>query len=178
MVTMINKLLDSDKAYKLKDGIYLDTSKDTNYGSISHRASDENSLARVEINNDKKDQKDFAMWKFFDKNEVGFDSNFGYGRPGWHIECSAMIDAHLSNRDLPYAIDIHGGGADLLFPHHENVASQTRCCTSQELSKNTMRINDLTNDNVASVLRVSVASEQLKRTSYQLKNKLTQFVLQ
>lgn len=135
MVTMINKLLDLDKAYKLKDGIYLDTSKDTNYGSISHRASDESSQSRVEVNNDKRDQKDFAMWKFFSSDEVGFDSNFGYGRPGWHIECSAMIDAHLSNHDLPYAIDIHGGGADLLFPHHENEASQTRCCTSQELSK-------------------------------------------
>ncbi|MDC0933320.1 cysteine--tRNA ligase [Arcobacteraceae bacterium] len=135
MVAMINKLLDSNKAYKLQDGIYLDTSTDENYGSISHRASDENSQARVEVNNDKRDQKDFAMWKFFEKDEVGFDSNFGYGRPGWHIECSAMIDAHLSNHDLPYAIDIHGGGADLLFPHHENEASQTRCCTSQELSK-------------------------------------------
>ena len=135
MVEMINKLLDLKKAYKLNDGIYLDTSTDANYGSISHRASDENSQARVEVNNDKKDQKDFAMWKFFDKSEVGFESNFGYGRPGWHIECSAMIDAHLSNHDLPYAIDIHGGGADLLFPHHENEASQTRCCTSQELSK-------------------------------------------
>ena len=135
MINMINKLLDTNKAYKLNDGIYLDTSKDTQYGTISHRASDENSQARVEVNNNKKDQKDFAMWKFFDKSEVGFDSNFGYGRPGWHIECSAMIDTHLSNHDLPYAIDIHGGGADLLFPHHENEASQTRCCTSQELSK-------------------------------------------
>ncbi len=135
MIDMINKLLDADKAYKLKDGIYLDTSKDTQYGAISHRASDENSQARVEVNTEKRDQKDFAMWKFFDKSEVGFESNFGYGRPGWHIECSAMIDAHLSNHDLPYAIDIHGGGADLLFPHHENEACQTRCCTSQELSK-------------------------------------------
>jgi len=135
MIAMIDKLLLSDKAYKLKDGIYLDTSKDPHYGNISNRASDENSQSRVEVNTDKKDQKDFAMWKFFDKDEVGFDSDFGYGRPGWHIECSAMIDAHLSNHELPYAIDIHGGGADLLFPHHENEASQTRCCTSQELSK-------------------------------------------
>ncbi|PIF04866.1 MAG: cysteine--tRNA ligase [Arcobacter sp.] len=135
MIEMINKLLDENKAYKLQDGIYLDTSKDKDYGSISHRASDENSQARVEINDNKKDQKDFAMWKFFDRNEVGFESNFGYGRPGWHIECSAMIDKHLSNHNLPYAIDIHGGGADLLFPHHENEASQTRCCTSQELAK-------------------------------------------
>jgi cysteinyl-tRNA synthetase len=135
MIEMINKLLLENKAYKLNDGIYLDTSKDSAYGNISHRASDENSQARVQINNDKKDQKDFAMWKFFPISEVGFDSNFGYGRPGWHIECSAMIDKHLSNHELPYAIDIHGGGADLLFPHHENEASQTRCCTSQELAK-------------------------------------------
>jgi len=135
MIEMIQKLLQDDKAYILKDGIYLDTSKDPKYGAISHRASDENSQARVEVNTEKRDQKDFAMWKFFDKSEVGFESNFGYGRPGWHIECSAMIDAHLSNHDLPYAIDIHGGGADLLFPHHENEACQTRCCTSQELSK-------------------------------------------
>lgn len=135
MIKMIHKLLDDDKAYILKDGIYLDTSKDANYGSISNRASDENSLSRVAINNDKIDQKDFAMWKFFPKDEIGFEADFGYGRPGWHIECSAMIDTHLSNHHLPYAIDIHGGGADLLFPHHENEASQTRCCNSQELSK-------------------------------------------
>lgn len=135
MIEMINKLLETNKAYKLDDGIYLDTSKDKEYGNISHRASDKQSQARVEINNDKKDQKDFAMWKFFPISEVGFDSNFGYGRPGWHIECSAMIDKHLTNSELPYAIDIHGGGADLLFPHHENEASQTRCCTSQELAK-------------------------------------------
>jgi cysteinyl-tRNA synthetase len=135
MIEMINKLLETNKAYKLNDGIYLDTSKDKEYGNISHRASDEKSLARVEINNDKKDHKDFAMWKFFPTSEIGFDSNFGYGRPGWHIECSAMIDKYLTNSKLPYAIDIHGGGGDLLFPHHENEASQTRCCTSQELAK-------------------------------------------
>ena len=135
MIDMIDKLLKDDKAYILNDGVYLDTSKDEKYGSISHRASDENSQARVESNNNKKDQKDFALWKFFDKSEIGYDTSFGYGRPGWHIECSAMINKHLANHTLPYAIDIHGGGADLLFPHHENEACQTRCCTSQELSK-------------------------------------------
>ncbi len=135
MVEMIEKLLKDDKAYRLDDGIYLNTSKDEKYGDISHRISDENSIARVESNNNKKDQKDFALWKFFDKSEVGFDTAFGYGRPGWHIECSAMIDKHLANHSLPYSIDIHGGGADLLFPHHENEACQTRCCTSQELAK-------------------------------------------
>ena len=135
MVDMIEKLLEEDKAYILNDGVYLDTSKDEKYGSISHRASDENSQARVESNNDKRDQKDFALWKFFSADEIGYKTSFGYGRPGWHIECSAMINKHLANHDLPYAIDIHGGGADLLFPHHENEACQTRCCTSQELSK-------------------------------------------
>ena len=135
MVDMINKLIKKDSAYILEDGVYLDTSKDANYGSLSHRASDENSIARVESNSGKKDQKDFAIWKFFAKDEVGFDASFGYGRPGWHIECSAMIDKHLTNLELPYAIDIHGGGADLLFPHHENEACQTRCCTDQELAK-------------------------------------------
>jgi len=87
------------------------------------------------MNNDKRDQKDFAMWKFFSQSEIGFEADFGYGRPGWHIECSAMIDTHLADYALPYAIDIHGGGADLLFPHHENEACQTRCCNDQELAK-------------------------------------------
>lgn len=135
MSDMCQKLLDDEKAYILEDGVYLDTSKDPKYGEISHRASDENSQARVETNNNKKDQKDFALWKFFEKDELGYTVNFGYGRPGWHLECSAMIDKHLAKHHLPYAIDIHGGGADLLFPHHENEASQTRCCTSQELAK-------------------------------------------
>ena len=135
MKEMIEKLLEDEKAYILDDGVYLDTSKDTKYGDISHRISDENSQARVESNQNKKDQKDFAIWKFFDKSEIGYETSFGYGRPGWHLECSAMIDKHLANKNLTYAIDIHGGGADLIFPHHENEACQTRCCTSQELAK-------------------------------------------
>jgi len=135
MIEMCEKLLKDDKAYKLDNGIYLDTSKDKKYGDISHRISDENSQARVESNNKKRDQKDFALWKFCDKSEIGYDSSFGYGRPGWHIECSAMIDKHLADHSKPYSIDIHGGGADLLFPHHENEACQTRCCNSQELAK-------------------------------------------
>lgn len=135
MKIMCQKLLTNEKAYILKDGVYLDTSKDKHYGELSHRASDENSQARITSNNNKKDQKDFALWKFFSKEQIGYETTFGYGRPGWHLECSAMIDKHLANHNLPYAIDIHGGGADLLFPHHENEASQTRCCTSQELAK-------------------------------------------
>jgi len=134
MKDLVNTLLKNNKAYKLDDGIYLDTSTDDKYGSISHRASDENSIARIENNSDKKDQKDFALWKFSD-DEVIFDAPFGAGRPGWHCECSAMIEKHLANHKLPFAVDIHGGGADLLFPHHENEASQTRLCYSQDIAK-------------------------------------------
>jgi len=135
MIDMVEELITTDKAYILDDGVYLDTSKDKLYGEISHRLSDENSQARVQSNIEKKDSKDFAIWKFFPENEIGYETSFGYGRPGWHIECSAMIDRYLASKDKPYAIDIHGGGADLLFPHHENEACQTRCATNQELAK-------------------------------------------
>ena len=135
MKALVQKLLDENKAYILKDGVYFDTSKDELYGSISHRISDENSIARVEINTEKKDSKDFALWKFFDEDDVIFNASFGDGRPGWHCECSAMIDKHLANKEDEYAIDIHGGGADLLFPHHENEAGQTRMAYGQELAK-------------------------------------------
>ena len=134
MKKLISNLIEKDNAYILQDGVYFDTSKDKNYGNISNRISDENSQARVELNQNKRDQKDFALWKFKD-DEVSFEASFGNGRPGWHCECSAMIDEHLSNKDLAYAVDIHGGGADLLFPHHENEATQTRLAYNQELAK-------------------------------------------
>lgn len=134
MIGLIDNLLESGRAYKLDDGVYLETSKDSHYGDISHRISDDSSISRIEINNQKKDQKDFALWKF-NRDGVRYHTHFGDGRPGWHCECSAMIDKHLSDKSLPYAIDIHGGGADLLFPHHENEASQTRLAYGQELSK-------------------------------------------
>ncbi len=134
MQHLIDNLLKNNQAYILDDGVYLDTSKDSHYGDISHRISDENSQSRVELNNAKKDPKDFALWKF-NTNKVSFDTPFGKGRPGWHCECSAMIDKHLSDKSLQYAVDIHGGGADLLFPHHENEATQTRMAYGQEIAK-------------------------------------------
>jgi cysteinyl-tRNA synthetase len=134
MKNLVQKLLDENNAYILNDGVYFDTSKDTSYGQISKRASDENSQARVDTNTHKKDQKDFALWKFFDSG-VKYDASFGQGRPGWHCECSAMIDKYLSDHQSKYAVDIHGGGADLLFPHHENEAAQTRLACNQEIAK-------------------------------------------
>jgi cysteinyl-tRNA synthetase len=135
MKDMISNLIKKDVAYKTSDSVYFDTSKDSLYGSISHKASDENSQARVEANIEKRNPSDFALWKFAKKNDVSFEAPFGLGRPGWHIECSAMIEKHLAYKDGDFQIDIHGGGADLLFPHHENEAAQTRCSSGQNLAK-------------------------------------------
>lgn len=135
MKDMIDNLLSKDIAYKTSDTIYFDVSKDSFYGSLSKKANDENSIARVEENLEKRNSADFALWKFEKANEVSFDASFGKGRPGWHLECSAMIDKHLAYKNEPFQIDIHCGGADLLFPHHENEASQTRCATNQTLAK-------------------------------------------
>lgn len=135
MIEMIEDLISKDIAYSTSDGVYFDVSKDKNYGSLSKRASDENSQARVEANTEKRNPSDFALWKFEKENDVSFEAAFGKGRPGWHIECSAMINKHLAYKDEPFQIDIHGGGADLLFPHHENEAAQTRCSSKASLAK-------------------------------------------
>lgn len=135
MKEMISNLMAKDIAYKTSDSVYFDTSKDNSYGTLSHKASDENSQARVEANNEKRNPSDFALWKFAKANDVSFEAPFGLGRPGWHIECSAMIEKHLAYKDSEFQIDIHGGGADLLFPHHENEAAQTRCSSGQNLAK-------------------------------------------
>ena len=135
MIEMISNLISKDTAYKIDNGVYFDVSKDSSYGNISKRASDENSIARVEVNTQKRNSSDFALWKFEKADDVAFDAPFGKGRPGWHIECSAMIEKHLAYKNKDYQIDIHGGGADLLFPHHENEAAQTRCSSQKELAK-------------------------------------------
>lgn len=135
MIDMIEDLMSKDIAYKISDGVYFDVSKDSEYGSLSKRASDENSIARVESNTEKRNPSDFALWKFEKADDVAYESPLGKGRPGWHIECSAMINKHLAYKDEPFQIDIHGGGADLLFPHHENEAAQTRCSTKSHLAK-------------------------------------------
>ncbi len=130
---MIQKLLDKGYAYKIESGVYFDTLKDESYLSLSNQILDD-SKSRIGEDENKKDKKDFALWKRVDEDEIGFESDFGYGRPGWHIECSAMIK-HFLATNKEYQIDIHGGGADLLFPHHENEASQSRCCEENELAK-------------------------------------------
>jgi len=134
MSEMIQKLLDKKHAYTISNGdIYFDTASDKNYLSLSNRQSNEN-ISRVEKVSEKRSEADFALWKAVHDDSVAFDSPFGRGRPGWHLECSAMIENYVSSGVGKYAIDIHGGGADLLFPHHENEAAQTRCATDHELA--------------------------------------------
>ncbi len=133
---MIQTLLDKGFAYQTQNGdVYLSVGKDSHYGDLSGRIADEESKSRIQNSEQKHDAKDFALWKSYKGvGDVGYDSPFGKGRPGWHIECSAMIKEHLALQG-EYAIDIHGGGADLLFPHHENEVCQTRCADGQTLAK-------------------------------------------
>lgn len=134
MVELIQTLVDKGFAYTTPSGdIYFDAAKDDKYLSLSGHKPQE-TLSRIEAS-EKRNDKDFVLWKSAKAGEaVSFDSPFGRGRPGWHIECSAMIKRHLA-KEGAYQIDIHGGGSDLLFPHHENEAAQTRCAYAQELSK-------------------------------------------
>ena len=131
---LISSLLQKGFAYEIAgDGIYFDTRKDGDYLSLSGKKEDASkNIARVASNDAKHDEKDFVLWKF---DENWFDSPFGKGRPGWHSECVAMILAHLDSGDPQFCIDIHAGGADLLFPHHENEAAQCRCARHRALSK-------------------------------------------
>lgn len=130
IILYISELVKNGSAYRLDDGIYFDTSKDENYLSLSGRK-DENLVARVESSDEKRDPKDFVLWKF---DEKWYESPFGKGRPGWHSECVAMIQKYFVGND-EFEIDIHAGGADLLFPHHENEAAQCRCAKHKNLAK-------------------------------------------
>ena len=133
IISYIQMLFKNGFAYEIKDdGIYFDSGRDSKYLSLSARK-DENKQARVQNNNLKRDEKDFVLWKF---DEKYYDSPFGKGRPGWHSECVAMIrEIFGKNSRGDYEIDIHAGGADLLFPHHENEAAQCRCAYNKNLSK-------------------------------------------
>ena len=133
IISYIELLMQKGAAYKTSDGIYFDTSKDSGYFSISGKDNNTDLIARVASFGEKRDEKDFVLWKF---DEKWYESPFGKGRPGWHTECVAMIREFLSDKENDkFEIDIHAGGIDLLFPHHENEASQCRCAYHKNLSK-------------------------------------------
>ena len=123
IVNMIEQLIEQEHAYASAGHVLFHVPSDPLYGSLSKRSlEDMIDGARVDVADYKRDPKDFVLWKPSTDEQPGWDSPWGRGRPGWHIECSAMIKKHLGD-----SIDIHGGGSDLTFPHHENEAAQSRC---------------------------------------------------
>ena len=123
MVAMIAQLIERGNAYEAQGHVLFSVPSDPDYGVLSRR--DRESMiagARVEVAPYKRDPADFVLWKPSADGVIGWDSPWGRGRPGWHLECSAMIRRHLGE-----TIDIHGGGLDLIFPHHENEIAQSRC---------------------------------------------------
>ena len=123
MVAMIAELVALGNAYEAEGHVLFSVPSDPDYGALSRRDRDGMIAgARVEVAPYKRDPADFVLWKPSAEGTIGWDSPWGRGRPGWHIECSAMIRAHLGE-----TIDIHGGGIDLVFPHHENELAQSRC---------------------------------------------------
>ena len=121
IISMIQRILDNKKAYINDNHILFDITSFDQYGKLSNRDMDEMlSGARVEVAEYKKTPGDFVLWKPSKDDEPGWDSPWGFGRPGWHIECSSMVETYLGKE-----IDIHGGGQDLIFPHHENEIAQS-----------------------------------------------------
>ncbi len=123
MIALIKTLIDENHAYIAEGHVLFNVPSMQNYGELSRRSHDELIAgARVEVAPFKKDPADFVLWKPSTPEQQGWDSPWGRGRPGWHIECSAMAKQHLG-----VTFDIHGGGLDLIFPHHENEIAQSRC---------------------------------------------------
>ncbi|UFS78464.1 cysteine--tRNA ligase [Tardiphaga sp. 37S4] len=123
MVTLIKELIARGHAYEAAGEVLFDTQSMADYGALSGRKlEDQQAGARVAVDAHKKHPTDFVLWKQSSAEEPGWDSPWGRGRPGWHIECSAMAEAYLGK-----IFDIHGGGLDLIFPHHENEIAQSRC---------------------------------------------------
>lgn len=123
MIHMIERLIERGHAYAQNDHVYFDTQSFAKYGRLSNKQLDQlKAGARIDISEDKRHAADFVLWKPSQSHEPGWESPFGFGRPGWHIECSAMSAEYLGE-----TFDIHGGGIDLVFPHHENEIAQS-CC--------------------------------------------------
>ncbi len=129
MIEMINQLIKKGFAYENNNHVYFEVKKFSDYGKLSNkRLEDLIAGSRVEVSDNKKNSEDFVLWKPSNKDEPSWDSPWGQGRPGWHLECSAMSKKFLGNE-----FDIHGGGIDLIFPHHENEVAQSRCANDSKI---------------------------------------------
>jgi cysteinyl-tRNA synthetase len=139
MQEIIKGLVEKNFAYVSDNGVYFHVSSDKEYGKLSKKPIDElQAGARVEVDPSKKEPIDFALWKFYNDGPL-WDSVWGKGRPGWHIECSAMSIKYLGN-----GFEIHGGGEDLIFPHHENEIAQSECYTGSMFAKHWMHVGMVT----------------------------------
>ncbi len=138
MINLIQNLVDRGMAYAAKNGVYFGVSKFPEYGKLSKNRENLQAGARIQVDEDKRDPLDFALWKF-SSTAPSWPSPWGQGRPGWHIECSAM-----SLRYLEEGIDIHGGGRDLIFPHHENEIAQSEAHTGRQFAKIWMHVGMVT----------------------------------
>ena len=130
IISTIEKILINKSAYISEKHVVFDTVAFDNYGTLSKKITDDLiDGARIKPEAFKRNQKDFVLWKPSQNDKHGWDSPWGYGRPGWHIECTSMIKSIIGNNNT---LDIHGGGNDLIFPHHENEIAQGSCCSSSK----------------------------------------------
>ncbi|MBQ6023902.1 MAG: cysteine--tRNA ligase, partial [Clostridia bacterium] len=143
IISIIETLIEKGYAYEVQGDVYFSPAKFAEYGKLSHQPlEDLVSGARINIGELKRAPEDFALWKSSKPGEPAWDCPWGQGRPGWHIECSAM-----SRRYLGKTIDIHCGGQDLIFPHHENEIAQSECCNGVPFARYWMHNGFITVDN-------------------------------
>ena len=180
MIKMINQLIDKGFAYENNKHVYFEVKKFSDYGKLSNKKLEELIAgSRVEVSDNKKNSEDFVLWKPSNKDEPSWDSPWGKGRPGWHLECSAMSKKFLGDE-----FDVHGGGIDLIFPHHENEIAQSRCAngtkvfanfwlhnafitmSNEKMAKsqgNILKIKDFRNKISGQVLRLALMSAHYKQ---------------
>jgi cysteinyl-tRNA synthetase len=168
MIDLIQTLLDKGVAYRNDRGVWFDVSQFDGYGKLSGRVTDdENTEHRVEEDPDKRNPQDFAIWKASKPGEPSWETPFGAGRPGWHIECSAM-----SGKYCDFELDIHGGGADLTFPHHENELAQSEAATGKDFVRYWMHNGFIT---VAKEGEEEVKMGKSKGNAFWLKDVFSEF---
>ena len=180
MIEMISELINKVFAYENNKHVYFEVKKFDDYGKLSNKKlEDLIAGSRIEVSDNKKNSEDFVLWKSSLENEPSWDSPWGKGRPGWHLECSAMSKKFLGNE-----FDIHGGGIDLIFPHHENEIAQSRCVnntkvfanywlhnafitmSNEKMAKsqgNILKIKDFRNKVSGQVLRLALISAHYKQ---------------
>ncbi|MBQ7118568.1 MAG: cysteine--tRNA ligase [Clostridia bacterium] len=144
IIDIVSTLIEKGYAYEVNGDVYFSTKKFAEYGKLSHQPlEDLEAGARINVGEVKREPMDFALWKSAKPGEPYWESPWGHGRPGWHIECSAMVRRYLGE-----TIDIHCGGQDLVFPHHENEVAQSECCNGKPFARYWMHNGFITVDKV------------------------------